>query len=84
MSRADEDFEAFAVVHVPISVGDAVAVGGGVEDLAGFDAAVEDVRHELVDVGADRGGATGEVDVAAEQACEARPARPRTAERRPD
>ena len=51
--------------------GYAIEIGGGVEDLPRLDRAVEDVGHEFLDVGADRGGAAGEADVAAEQAGEA-------------
>src|SRR5258707_264366 len=69
--RSDEDFQALAVVHVLVARGYAVDVGGGVEDLAGFDDAVEDVGHEFLDVGADRRRAAREGDVAAEEAAEA-------------
>src|SRR3954453_14396323 len=70
-SGLDEDFEALAVVHVLVTGRHTVDVGGGVENLSGLDAAVEDVGHELLDVGTHRGGPTGESDVRPEEAAEA-------------
>src|SRR3954451_5217833 len=70
-SRLDQDLDRLAVGHRAVAVGHAVEVGRGVHDLPRFDGAVEDVGHQLLDVGADRRGPAGEADVVAEEAAEA-------------
>src|SRR5215218_4068345 len=62
-SELDQDFDRFPFVHRPVAVGNLVEAHDPVEDSAGFDPALEDVRYKLLDVGADRGGpaAHGEV-----------------------
>src|SRR5207244_7847870 len=56
----------FALVHRPVAVGHLVEAEDAVEDAAGFDAAFEDVRQELLEVRADRGGAAAHADVVEE------------------
>src|SRR4051794_23696304 len=51
-SGPDEDLERLAGVHRAVRVGHAVEVDGPVEDLAGLDAARQDVGQQLLDVGA--------------------------------
>ena len=58
-SGLDEDLETLAIGHVPVTGGSPVEVGGGVEDPARLDTAVEDVGHQLFDIGADRRGSAG-------------------------
>src|SRR3954468_5633518 len=70
-SRLDEDLDRLAVGHRAVAVGHAVEVGRGVQDLPRLDGAVEDVGHQLLDVGADRRRPAGQADVVAEQAAEA-------------
>jgi hypothetical protein len=69
-SGSDEDLQGLAGVHGAVAVGHLVEVDGAVEDTAGLDAAFEDVGEEFLDVGAGRGGAAGQGDVAAEEAAD--------------
>lgn len=61
LSGRDEDLEAPPVGHGLVAGGDAVEVGGGVEDLPGLDGAVEDRGHQFLDVRPDRGRSADEV-----------------------
>jgi hypothetical protein len=67
----DQHFEGFAVVHRLVAVWDRVESDFAVEDLSGFDGAVEDVREQGFDVGAGGCGSAGEGDVGPEEAAEA-------------
>jgi hypothetical protein len=53
-SRSHHHLDRLAVVHRAIAVGHAVKTDDAIEDAAGVDPPFEDVRQELVDVGADR------------------------------
>ena len=64
--RADEYFKCFAVGHGLVAGRDVVQADGAVEDLAGFDGAVEHEGQQLLDVGPGRCDAAGERDVAHE------------------
>src|SRR5215203_1459196 len=50
-SGGHKNLELLATGHRLVPTRHAVEVDGGVEDLAGLDGAVEDVGHQLVDVG---------------------------------
>src|SRR3954451_291238 len=54
-----------------VAIRHAVEAGCGVQDFPRFDGAVEDVRHQLLDVGADRRRPAGQADIAAEEAAHA-------------
>src|SRR3954453_17897166 len=69
-SGLDQDLDRLAVGHRAVAVGHAVEIRRGVEDLPRLDGAVEDVGHQVLDVGADRRGPAGQADVVAEQAAE--------------
>src|SRR4051794_31171449 len=66
-SGRDHDLEGLALVHRPVAVGHAVEADDAVEDAAGLDPAFENVRQQLLDVGADRGGAAAYRHVAVER-----------------
>src|SRR5882762_1376180 len=60
------DLDRLALVHRPVAVGNLVEADDPVEHAARFDRALEDVREQLFDVGADRGRTTADGDVAVE------------------
>src|SRR5215208_5033956 len=66
-SRPHHDLDRLAVVHRPVAVGHAVEADGPVEDAPGLDPALEDVRQELLDVRAYRGGPAAHGDVTEER-----------------
>src|SRR5688572_6524099 len=66
-SRLDHHLERLAIGHRAVAIGDAVEVDRAVEHLARLDPAVEDVRQELADVGADRCRPAADDDVAEER-----------------
>src|SRR3954449_1739387 len=59
----DLELEDVAVVHAAVAVGYLVECSGAVEDASRLDSAFEDVGEQLVDVGADGGGAAGHAGV---------------------
>ena len=65
--RSDQDLERLALVHRPVPVGHLVEARHAVEDAAGLDPALEDVRQELLDIGACRGRASGDGHVLEER-----------------
>src|SRR5205823_10572430 len=65
-SKLDHDLECLAFVHRAVAVGDLVEADDPVEDAARIDAAFEDIRQQLLDVGAHRRGAAAHADVVVE------------------
>src|SRR5581483_3756283 len=65
-SELDEELDRLALVHRAVAVRHVLERAGAVEDAAGLDPPLEDVRQELLDVGAGRGGAAGDRDVVVE------------------
>src|SRR5207247_2900466 len=63
----DQELDRLALVHRAVAGGHICKRAGAVEDTAGFDASLEDVRHQLLDVGACRGGAAADRDVVVER-----------------
>src|SRR6266508_184463 len=63
----DHDLDHFAVVHRPIAIGHTVEVRYPIEDSARIDPPSEDVRKQLVDVGAGRSGPAAHADVLPER-----------------
>jgi hypothetical protein len=61
-SEVDHHLDRLAVVHSPVAVGHPVEVRRAIEDASGLDPAVEDVRKQLLDIGARRRGAAGDRD----------------------
>jgi hypothetical protein len=55
-SRLHHDLDRLPVGHRPIALGHLVEGHDPIEDSAGLDPAFEDVRQELLDVRAGRGG----------------------------
>ena len=66
-SRLDHHLERLSIGHGAIAVRGAVEVDGVVEDATRLDLSVEDVRQELVDVGADRCRTAADRDVSEER-----------------
>src|SRR5215218_3871561 len=62
-SELDQDLDRLALVHRPVAVGHPADVRDPVEDAAGLDPSVEDVREQLLDVGAQRRGPAADGDV---------------------
>src|SRR3954468_21502304 len=59
----DLELEDVAVVHAAVAVGYPVECSCAVEDASRLDSPFEDVGEQLVDVGADGGGAAGHARV---------------------
>ena len=63
----DQELDRLALVHRAVALGHLVERAGAVEDAAGLDPALEDVRQQLLDVGARRGRAAADRDVVEER-----------------
>src|SRR5206468_677749 len=63
----DHHLERLSIGHRAITVRDAIEVDGAVQDLARLDPAFEDVRQELLDIGAGRRRSAADLDVAKER-----------------
>src|SRR5215204_4026349 len=66
-SRPHHDLDRLPVVHRPVAVGHPVEADGPVEHPTRLDPALEDVRQEILDVRAYRGGPAAHGDVAEER-----------------
>src|SRR5439155_24295808 len=67
LSRLDQDLDRFPVVHRAVAVRYVVEAHDPIEDSTRSDPAVEDIRQQLLDVRADRGGSAAHGDVVVER-----------------
>src|SRR5439155_19260434 len=62
-SELDHHLDGFTVIHCTVAIGNAVDAGDANEHEAWLDSTFQHVGHKLVQVGAQRRGASGDGDV---------------------